>query len=309
MRVIFCGNPAFALPTLRALLNSRHDVAAVVTSPDKPRGRGQGLSSLPVKKHAIVSGLPILQPQKLRDEDFLTTIRRIEPDAIVVVAFRILPRELFALPRLGSFNVHPSLLPRGRGPAPIPWTLIRGEQETGATIIRLTEQIDGGDILAQERIPVLPSDDFGSLHDKLADIGARILINVLDAFDRGDPPHPIPQDESNVTKAPKLFAQDYELDWDMPAENLANRIRALSPMPGAVALADNRRTKILAAEVVENLHHLEPGELRPDDANGLVVGTGDGALRLIRVQPEGRRAMTVLEYLRGRPQLPNKFDK
>ena len=307
MRVVFCGNPEFAILTLDALLGSSHSVAAVVCSPDKPRGRGRKVEPLPVKRHALDVALPVLQPVSLKDEQFLSEVRDLSPDCLVVVAFRILPRELFALPRLGSLNVHPSLLPKGRGPAPIRWTLIRGETETGISIIQLTEQIDGGGILKQVRVPVLLDEDFGSLHARLARLGAELLIETLNEFERGAPLHPIVQDESAVTKAPKLFAVDFLLDWSQPARELHNRIRALSPSPGAIAKSGEFRLKILKSEISETKTTLQCGQILTEN-NELAVGTRDGTLRLKVVQPDGKRVMSVAEYLRGRPVLPRKFD-
>lgn len=308
MRVVFCGNPAFALPTFDALQASSHEIAAMVCSPDKPRGRGQNVKPLPVKTRAQELGIPVFQPERLKDPMFLETVNAIEPDALVVVAFRILPRELFAMPRCGSFNVHPSLLPRGRGPAPIPWTLIRGETETGVTIIRLSEKIDGGDMLAQERTAVEVHDDFGTLHDRLSRMGARMLVQVLNAYDAGSPPTPIVQDDSAATSAPKLFSADFEIDWTQSANQIRNRIRAFSPVPGATARFGQGRLKILSAEEISAHPNLKPGELLRQGADILVVGTGRGILRLKAVQPEGKRTMTTAEFLRGRPALPERFD-
>jgi len=308
MRVVFCGNPAFALPTLDALNGSSHEIAVVVCSPDKPRGRGRKLYPLPVKTRAQELGIPVFQPERLKDPTFLEAVSAVEPDALVVVAFRILPRELFAMPRCGSFNVHPSLLPRGRGPAPIPWTLIRGETETGVTIIRLSEKIDGGDILAQERTPVETSDNFGTLHERLSRMGAQILVGVLDAYDAGSPPTPLVQDDSFATPAPKLYSADFEIDWSESSTRIHNRIRAFSPEPGAVAVYGHARLKILSAEEIPAKGNLKPGALLRDGTYDLVVGTGQGNLRLNVVQPEGKRAMTTAEFLRGRPALPERFD-
>lgn len=305
MRVVFCGNPAFSLPTLDALYSSAHRIVGVVSSPDKPRGRGRKVQPLPIKERAQDVGIPMLQPGHLKDPAFLETIRALEPDSLVVVAFRILPRELFAMPRFGSFNVHPSLLPRGRGPAPIPWTLIRGETETGVTIIRLIEKIDGGDILAQERTPIEADDNYGRLHDRLAQMGARLLVQVLDTYERGNPPTPIAQDESRVTTAPKLFSDDYKIDWSQSARQIRNRIRAFSPEPGAVTRFGTISLKILSAD--ETVSDIEPGMLLRDGTNGLIVGSGQGGLRLQVVQPEGKRPMMIAEFLRGRPKIPMRI--
>ncbi len=305
---MFCGNPDFAVPTLDALLSSSHTVVGVVCSPDKPRGRGRKVEPLPVKQRAVEAGLPVLQPVLLKDEQFLSQVRALSPDCLVVVAFRILPRELFALPRLGSFNVHPSLLPKGRGPAPIRWTLIRGETETGVTIIQLTELVDGGGILKQVKVPVEPDEDFGSLHDRLSKLGAQLLVQTLDEFERGSPPRPISQNESEVSKAPKLFAADFLIHWNKPSSEIHNLIRALSPQPGAIATAGQFRLKILQSESVQDKMNLESGQILIKN-NDLFVGTGDTPLQLKVVQPEGKRPMSVADYLRGRPSLPGGFDK
>lgn len=304
MRVVFCGNPAFALSTLNALIGSPHEVAAVVCSPDKPRGRGRKVQPLPVKERALEAGIPLFQPVSLKDAAFLEEMQKIAPDCLVVVAFRILPRELFAMPRLGSFNVHPSLLPRGRGPAPIRWTLIRGEQETGVTIIHLTEKIDGGDILLQNRVPVEPGEDYGALHNRLSGVGSSMLLQVLDAFQQGNPPPPIAQDESLVTKAPKLTANDFVLDWTLPADDILNRIRAFSPEPGAMTFCNGMRFKILSAIVSNSDERLTAGQLWHEDGRTLRVGTGTGTICLNIVQPEGKKPMAAADFLRGRPKLP-----
>lgn len=308
MRVVFCGNPEFALPSLEALLAGPHEVAAAVTSPDKPQGRGRRLQAMPVKRRAQAAGVSVLQPESLSDAGFLGRLRNLAPDALVVVAFRILPGELLALPRRGCFNVHPSLLPRGRGPAPMRWTLIRGETETGVTIIHLSEVIDGGAILAQERTTVGDGEDFGSLHDRLAQMGARLLMNVLKRIESGASLEPIEQDESQVTRAPKLKAEDFRIDWTMSARDIRNRLCAFSPQPGAVTRMNGRVFKILAADEVAEKIALGCGELRKSGDDLLFVGTGYGALQLKVVQPEGKRAMTVAEFLRGRPALPERLE-
>ncbi|MBU1935899.1 methionyl-tRNA formyltransferase [bacterium] len=298
MRVVFCGNPDFALPTLQALHDSRHEIAAVVCSPDKPMGRGKKLGSPPVKNKAAQLGLEVLQPESLKDSGFLQTVQALKPDALVVVAFRILPRTLFTLPLHGALNVHPSLLPKARGAAPIQWTLIRGEQETGVTIIRLTEHIDAGNVLRQESVPIAPEDDFGTLHDSLAELGARLLVETLDAIEDETQPAPLKQNDAQTTTAPKLKPEDFVLNWEQNAEDLLNRIRAFSPVPGAVSRMEGKRIKIYRAEIAANEPELLPGQLRSNN-EGLFVGTGSVPLRIIEVQFEGRKKMSVGEFLRG----------
>jgi len=306
MRLVFMGNPEFSLPALRALADSRHTLLAAVTSPDRPRGRGRRVTPVPVKEAAEALGLPVFQPKSLKAPEFLEPMRSLEVDAFVVVAFRILPSSLFTIPRYGSINIHPSLLPRGRGPAPIQWTLIRGETETGVSIIQLSERIDGGAILRQERSVIEPHENFGDLHDRLGEMGARMVVTVLDELEDGCALAPILQDEAGVTSAPKLQAKDYLLDWSQGADELRNRIRAFSPVPGASTTLDGTPFKILEAQVLEGAD-LRPGELR-HDGDFLVVGTGSGQLRLERVKPSGKRAMTSEEFLRGYRSLPERFD-
>lgn len=308
MKVLFCGNPDFALPTLNALLLSSHSVVGAVTSADKPRGRGRKLTPVPVKARALEAGLEVLQPNSLKSPEFLDRVSGLKPDCLTVVAFRILPVELFAMPRHGSFNVHPSLLPKGRGPAPIQWTLLRGERTTGVTIIQLSKEIDGGGILQQEKIKISDDDDFGSLHDKLSELGARLLVETLDALDQGKTITPRKQDENAVTKAPKLTPDDFLIDWDRTTDEILNKIRAFSPLPGAVTNASGKTFKILKAEVWSPSENIDPGCIFRK-GNNLTVGTGTGAIRLNQVKPEGKRSMTVEEYLRGRPEIPLIFDK
>jgi methionyl-tRNA formyltransferase len=298
MRVVLCGNPDFALPTLDALCASHHEVVAVVCSPDKPMGRGLKLAPLPVKRRAEQLRLEVLQPESLKDSGFLQKVAQLQPDVLVVVAFRILPRELFTLPPQGAINVHPSLLSKGRGPAPIQWTLLRGETESGVTIIRLTERIDAGNILRQERVSITPWDDFGALHDRLAVLGAKMLVETLDAVESGTQPAPQKQDDSQVTTAPKLKPEDFELHWEKPAEELRNQIRAFSPVPGAVTQLDGKRLKIFQAEVAAGESWLSPGEVKTCGSE-LFIGTATVPLRILSLQLEGRKRMNAEEFLRG----------
>jgi len=298
MRVVFCGNPDFALPTLNALCASRHEVVAVICSLDKPMGRGLKLAPLPVKRRAEQRRLEVLQPESLKDSGFLQKVAQLQPDVLVVVAFRILPRDLFTLPPQGAINVHPSLLPKGRGPAPIQWTLLRGETETGVTIIRLTERIDAGNILRQERVSITPQDDFGTLHDRLAVLGAKVLVETLDAVESGTQTEPQKQDDSHATTAPKLKPDDFVLQWERPAEELRNQIRAFSPVPGAVTQLDGKRLKIFRAELANEKPLLSPGEVKTSGSE-FFIGTQTVPLRILSLQLEGRKRMNAEEFLRG----------
>ncbi|MBK6766010.1 MAG: methionyl-tRNA formyltransferase [bacterium] len=307
MRIVFCGNPEFALPTFERLLASHHEVAAVVTSPDQPKGRGRKLAPMPVKRAALEQRVPVLSPMKLRDPEFLSELINIAPDALVVVAFRILPREMFALPKWGALNVHPSLLPKGRGPAPIQWTLLRGETETGVTIIRLTETIDGGGMLAQERTAIGESENFGALHDRLALLGAHMLVTTLDRLDSGTPMIPLEQDESHVTTARKLKPADYDLSFSGSARSILSQIRAFSPAPGAVARAGDFSIKLLEAGAATEELSLSPGQIKQNQTC-IWVGTADKPIQLKVVKPAGKNAMPVADYLRGRQEIPEFFD-
>jgi len=306
LRIVFCGNPEFALPTLNSLLASQHDVIAVVTSPDQPKGRGRKLTPMPVKAFAMKKEIPVYSPERLKDASFLTALRELNSDALVVVAFRILPREMFALPKWGALNVHPSLLPLYRGPAPIQWTLLRGETETGVTIIRLTEEIDGGGMLAQARTTIAPDEDFGALHDRLAEIGADMLVSVLNRLDAGEQIAPLVQDESQVTTARKLKPEDYILDFGQPSSEILRKIRAFSPSPGAIAKAQDSSLKILSADAEPSAGMIPPGQVVFKQLV-MYIGTADVPISLKKLKPAGKREMTVEEFLRGRPTLPDRF--
>jgi methionyl-tRNA formyltransferase len=307
LRVVFCGNPEFAIPTLRELISSSHDVVSVVTSPDQPQGRGRKLAPMPVKAFAELHRLHVVSPESLDDPEFLKELTELRPDVLVVVAFRILPRAMFAMPQWGALNVHPSLLPKCRGPAPIQWTLLRGETETGVTIIRLTEEIDGGGMLAQRKTPVFPDENFGALHDRLAEVGAQMIVEMLDRLARGERIQPILQDESGVTKARKLKAPDFVLNFSTPSAEILNRIRAFSPSPGAAAKSGEFSLKVLEAGKATDIAPLPPGEIQQNQ-DSIVVGTADVPITLNVVKPAGKNVMKAAEFLRGRPPLPERFE-
>jgi methionyl-tRNA formyltransferase len=305
MLIVFMGNPDFSVPALRAICESRHKIAGVVCSPDKPRGRGRKVAPLPVKATAQEFDLPLFQPHSLKDPVFLAEIRELRPDAFVVVAFRILPRELFSIPRFGSLNIHPSLLPKGRGPAPIQWTLLNGETETGISIIQLTEEIDGGGLLAQERSAISDEECFGDLHDRFANRGAELIIDVLDRLDSGEAIEPIPQ-VGEVSKAPKLSVADAEINWSNPAQAVVNQIRAFSPAPGACAKLRGEPFKILRAKKNISMGG-EPGKIHIIK-NSMFVETKMSAVELLRVKPAGKGEMSADAYLRGCRDLPESFN-
>lgn len=297
LRVLFMGSPAFAVPSLIRLLGEAHRLALVVTQPDRPAGRGQALRPPPVKVAAERHGLPLLQPEKLNDPTVLSALADARPDVIAVAAFgQFLPRAVRELAPLGCVNVHASLLPKYRGAAPINWALIAGETETGVTIMRVEAGMDAGPVLFQRAIPILPEDDAGSLHDRLADLGAEALAEALRLLARGEAVW-TPQDEAVATQAPKLRDEDCRLDLAGDPVPLVNRVRGLSPAPGAYLVWAGQRLKVLRA--ARRPEAGPPGAILRIEAEALVCGTGVGAVALCEVQPPGKRRMTGAEFARG----------
>lgn len=295
MKVLFYGTPRFALPTLEALLAS-HEVVAVVTQPDRPAGRGQRLTPPPVKERAAAAGIPVLQPERLRDPRWPDPLRAFGADVAVVVAFgQILPKPVLDAPARGSINVHASLLPKYRGAAPIAWAIIRGETETGVTTFLMDEGMDTGPVLLAERTPIRPDETAGELGDRLAAIGARVLIETLARID-ALPPTPQPE---GATLAPRLRKADGRLDWRERALALVDRIRGCNPWPGAVTATPTGRLVIWRARTATSgADRAEPGTLLAGPG-GLCVAAGDGLVEPTEVQPENRRAVSWAEYLRG----------
>jgi methionyl-tRNA formyltransferase len=297
LRVVFMGSPAFAVPSLTRLLADGHALVLVVTQPDRPAGRGQAVRPPPVKVAAEQHGLRLLQPEKLNDPEVLATLGAARPDVIAVAAFgQFLPRTVRDLPPLGCVNVHASLLPKYRGAAPIAWALIRGETETGVTILRITEGMDAGPLLLQRAIPIAPEDDAGTLHDRLAGLGASALADALGMLARGEAVW-TPQDDGQAILAPKLRDEDCRLELAGDPVSLLNRIRGLAPAPGAYLLWGGQRLKVLRGEAGSAVG--APGTILGIQGQGLVCGTGPGSLVLLEVQPEGKRRMTGAEFARG----------
>ena len=297
MRVIFMGSPAFAVPSLTRLLDDGHRLALVVTQPDRPAGRGHTLHPPAVKVAAERHGLPLLQPEKLNDPTVLPALADARPDVIAVIAFgQFLPRAVRELPPLGCLNVHASLLPKYRGAAPINWALIAGEAETGVTIMRVEEGMDTGAILLQRAIPIGPGDDAGTLHDRLATLGAAALADALQMLARGEAVW-TPQKDAEATQAPKIRDEDCRLELAGDPALFVNRVRGLSPAPGAYLLWSGQRLKVLRAEKRRDVG--PPGVILGIENQAIVCGTGAGAVALLEVQPEGKRRMTGAEFARG----------
>jgi methionyl-tRNA formyltransferase len=302
MRIAFLGTPAFAVPPLDALERAGHAVLAVVAQPDRPAGRGQEIREPATKAWAHARGVPVLQPEKVRDGRLAADLARLAPDLLVVVAYgRILGPDLLRLAPHGAVNVHASLLPRHRGAAPIQWSIAAGDRETGVTIMQMDEGLDTGDVLLQRAIPILPAEDGEALARRLSALGGEALVEALALLEAGRIV-PVPQDGARATLAPVLEKAHGQLDFALPAARLADRVRAFRPWPGAFTLLGGRALKVHRAEA-RDAAGLAPGEARPDE-EGLLVGCGEGALRLLEVQLEGKRRMRALDFLKGHPVAP-----
>ena len=292
------GTPEFALPSLSLLLDNAYDIPAVVTVPDKPQGRGQKTGSSPVKKAALEHGIPILQPADLNDPVFTNALLVLNADLFVVVAFRILPAKVFRIPHKGAFNLHASLLPKYRGAAPINWAIMNGEQETGVTTFMLKERVDTGSIILRARTKIGPDETAGELHDKLAAIGAEIVLQSVRLIEQGKAVLS-EQDESKASKAPKIFTNDCRIDWREPAQRIHDRVRGLSPSPTAWTKHAGKVLKLFRTKRLEEKSGHRPGEVVRSDKKELHVMTGDGLLSILELQLEGRNRMMAEEFLRG----------
>lgn len=299
LKTVFMGTPDFAVPCLDRLLSEGHQVLAVVTQPDRPKGRGRKLTPSPVKEAALAHGLPVLQPEKVKDPEFIARLAALKPDIIVVVAFgQFLPAALLDLPPLGCINVHASLLPRYRGAAPIHRAIIDGETATGVTTMYMDAGMDTGDMILKAEIPISPAETTGELHDRLKVLGARVLAETLAAIAAGEAPR-TPQDNGAATYAPLLTRDIERIDWQQPAKAIHNLVRGLDPWPGAYCRHGGKLLKVWRCEVVPVAGGGKPGQIIAAGPAGIVVAAGEGAVRLTEVQPENRRRMDAGEYMRG----------
>lgn len=293
------GTPDYAVASLRSLLEAGYEVIGVVTQPDKPKGRKRILTPSPVKEFAMRHHLSVYQPEKIRKREEVESLLALNPTLIVTAAYgQILPKSLLDAPAYGAINVHASLLPKYRGGAPIHYAVMNGEKETGVTLMMMTAELDAGDIIAQERIPIGKQQTTGDLFPILAEMGGRLLVNTLPDYLAGRI-RPIPQDQSLATYAPTLKKEDEWLDFSLPAERLYNRIRGLNPYPGAYTKLGEERIKVWWSEVGEGKSREEPGTILSASNEGIDVATGDGVLILKEIQPAGKKRMTVDTYLRG----------
>jgi len=301
LRIIFMGTPDFAVASLQALLAGPDEVVAVVSQPDRPKGRGKKLSPTPVKTLAAAHGIPVLQPLKIRTEDFRDELLAFRPDLVVVAAYgRILPPSLLHLAPYGAINVHGSLLPRHRGAAPVQWAIIDGDREVGVTIIQMDEGMDTGDILLADAMEADPDETAGSLFVKLAELGGRTLRRAIARLKAGDLP-PTPQDHSRATAAPMLKKEDGIINWSLPAERLHCLIRGLDPWPAAACRIGGQRCNLFSPEVLHKDSEAAPGTVVAATKEGLLVATGHNLLLIREIQPEGRKRMAVSAFLCGHP--------
>jgi len=299
LRIIFMGTPDFATLNLKALIDGPDDVVAVVTQPNRPKGRGKQLTPPPVKLLAESADIPVLQPSKIRTEEFLNGLLSYQPDLVVVTAYgRILPRSLLELAPMGCINVHGSLLPLHRGAAPIQWSVIKGDKEVGVTVIRMDEGMDTGDILLQDSIQAAPDETAGTLFEKLAHLGSDTLLKAIKGLKEGTVAG-TPQDHSQATKAPMLKKTDGLIDWSKNARELESLIRGLDPWPYAFCFLDTKRLRLFKPEVVYKWNAAEPGSLLRADKRGLVIACGKDTLLIKEIQPEGKKRMTVEAFLCG----------
>ncbi len=301
MRIVFWGTPDFALTVLGALLEGGRDVVGVITQPDRPAGRGRKLQPPPVKSVAAEAGVPVLQPEKPHGEEFMREFAGLEPDVSVVAAYgQILKAEVLELPRLGSFNVHASLLPELRGAAPVNWAIIRGHTETGVTIMRMVEQLDAGPMVLKARTGIAANETAGSLMERLAELGAATLLEALELIETGRAVEE-EQNEDEATYAPKLRSEDVRVDWGRPAEEIERWIRGADPVPAAWSELEGKRVRLFAPRVHDLDADAEPGVVVVADPNtGLHVATGSGTLCIDEVQPAGKRRMGTADWIRGR---------
>ena len=300
LNIIYMGTPEFAVPGLQILVENSFKVVAVVTAPDKPKGRGQKLTSTPVKDYALSQNIPVLQPTNLKSPEFLKKLKSYRANLQIVVAFRMLPVAVWNMPPIGTFNLHASLLPQYRGAAPINWAIINGEKETGVTTFFLKHEIDTGNIIFQEREPVHEEDTAGSLYARLMEKGAKLVLKTVRAIACNNYPQ-LPQTENQELKhAPKIFAKTCEIDWTKSSKDLCNFIRGLSPYPAARTTINGKHFKVFSAKEQQRTYvEKKPGAIETDNKSYLHIQTGDSAIAITTLQMEGKKRMDIHSFLRG----------
>jgi len=305
LRIVFMGTPDFAVASLKALVEGGYNIVGVITVPDKPAGRGRQLQQSAVKQYAVEQGLYVMQPEKLKNPEFLAELEALKADLQVIVAFRMLPEVVWSMPRLGTFNLHGSLLPQYRGAAPLNWAVMNGDQETGVTTFLLSHEIDTGAILFHEKTPISDDDTVGDIHDRLMDIGAGLVVKTVDALAEGNYTA-VAQDDIQVESlrpAPKIFKEDCKIDWSKPAVEVRNLIRGLSPYPAAWTELVDGKGKVLSLKIfraeIESAKGLTPGTLDTDGKTYFRIAAADGWLTISDLQLSGKKRMAVDDFLRG----------
>lgn len=300
LRIVFMGTPEFAVASLDALIKAGFQIAGVVTAPDKPAGRGMQLQQSAVKKYAVEQGILVLQPEKLRDPAFLIQLADLKADLQVVVAFRMLPEIVWNMPPMGSINLHGSLLPQYRGAAPINWAVINGETKTGVTTFKLRHEIDTGNILLQEEFPVTEEDTAGTVHDRMKDIGAHLLVRTVQGLATGNLKEtPQPDTHASLRHAPKIHTDTCRINWSKPCNEIYNLVRGLSPFPGAFTVFNEKMLKIYSCKKEITFPAATEGDYETDGKTYLKIACADGYIHLLEIQLEGKKRMNIAEFLRG----------
>jgi methionyl-tRNA formyltransferase len=302
LRIVFMGTPEFAVASLDALVKAGCNIVGVITAPDKPAGRGMKLQESAVKKYAVENGLRVLQPEKLKNPQFIEELKSLNAELQVVVAFRMLPEQVWSMPPMGTINVHGSLLPQYRGAAPINWAVINGEKETGVTTFKLKHEIDTGNILLQERMPIGENETAGEVHDRMKELGAQLLVRTAEGLANGslkEQPQNELADESEIKHAPKIFTETCRIDWNKTVDEVHNLIRGLSPFPGAFTHLGNKILKIYRAEKQLKQTSVSIGEFETDSKTYLRFAANNGYVYLDEIQLEGKKRMKVQVFLRG----------
>ena len=312
LRIVFMGTPDFAVASLKALVDGDYNIVGVITAPDKPAGRGNKLTEPAVKKYAVENNLKVLQPEKLKNPEFIKELQDLKADLQVVVAFRMLPEVVWSMPPLGTFNLHGSLLPQYRGAAPLNWAVINGETKTGVTTFLLDHEIDTGKIIFKKETPIGENETVGEVHDRLMEIGAKLVVETVDAIAEGNI-QPIPQseliEENAIKHAPKIFKEDCKIDWNKDSETVRNLVRGLSPYPAAWTTLVNQKngdeiqTKIFFAKRTESEKEELPGTIKSDGKTFLKIACGNGWLEITDLQLAGKKRMKTDEFLRGFQQI------
>lgn len=297
LRIVFMGTPEFAVASLDILVKNNYNIVGVITAPDKPAGRGKQLKESAIKKYALAHQLPLLQPEKLKNPEFIAELKALNADLQIVVAFRMLPEIVWSMPPLGTFNLHGSLLPQYRGAAPINWAIINGEKETGVSTFFLQQEIDTGNLIFQDKTTISDDDNAGSIHDKLMDLGAQLVLKTVRAIENKSVQGQ-KQSELGAEKiAPKIFKEDCEINWENDADKIQNFIRGLSPFPTAFTKLNGQQLKIFSSKICENELKLKQGEFKIDKS--ILVGTNTHPIELLEIQLEGKKRMLAKEFLLG----------